>query len=338
MNLRLLLLILVVFLFSCEKENEDFQEPEKEYSREISFEITDHLFSGENIKHIEFIENGFYYYSGNKIYLSDKSGSMLKSFDVASDVLSMAYNPKNGTLYFGTKSSGLGKAKKSDIKYFTVENSNLPRNVIRQVECDVSGNVWCNTSAHMISGLVKYDGRRFIEYTPENSGLPENLIHNIRILNNSIYILSRDVETGKVGLEFKNNSWHKLFQSGGCGPTDMDIDSEGNMYFIEDSREYCGGGLFPDDVLFSFRNNKKTAHREYEGIVDFPYLLKTDKRDFVWVAKFASVQPKHISVFDGNKWHASSTEFPDDFINCIEVDEENNIWLGTTNGIYILDQ
>ncbi|MDB4584565.1 hypothetical protein N9164_15545 [Draconibacterium sp.] len=336
MNLRLFLLVCAVTLFSCEKD--DIEQPDIEYSSEISFKISDHLFSGKNIKQIEFVDNGFYYSIGNKIYLSDKSGSIINSFDAASDVLSMAYNQKDESLYFGTNSSGMGRAKGTATKYFTVENSDLPRNVVRQVECDGAGNVWFNTSAHMISGLVKYDGRGFVEYTPQNSDLPENLIHNFSIQNNTVYILSRGVETGKVGLKFRNNSWEKLFESGGCGPTDMDIDSDGNMYYIEDSREYCGGGLFPDNVVFSFQNSQKIILREYEDLVDSPYLLKTDKRDYVWVAKFASMQPKHISVFDGNKWHACPNQFPDDFINCIEVDEDNNIWLGTTNGIYVLNQ
>ena len=79
--------------------------------------------------------------------------------------------------------------------------------------------------------------------------------------------------------------------------------------------------------------------REYPDLKHIPYyLLKTDKRNYLWNAKFGSQDLKRLSVYDGENWHQPPKDFPDDFINCIEVDNKNNIWLGTANGIYVLDQ
>ena len=338
MNLRLLLLIFIVFLFSCQKD-EDINEPDVEYSPEISFDITTHFFPAENIKQIEFADNRFYYSIGSKIFLADQTGRTLKTYSADSDVLSLKFNPKDESLYFGTKSSGLGRSKSNNIQYFTVENSDLPRDLIRNVHADNDGNIWFNASAHQVGGLVKYDGKHFTEYNPENSDLPENLLHKICIRENEIFVLSRGAETGKVGLKFKNNTWYGLFESGGCGITDMDIDSDANMYYIEDSREYCGGGLLPDDVVFVFKNGEKTMLREFPDLMHIHYyLLKTDKRNYLWNVKFGYQDLKRLSVYDGENWYQPPESFPDDFINCIEVDDENNIWLGTNNGIYILNQ
>ena len=66
--------------------------------------------------------------------------------------------------------------------------------------------------------------------------------------------------------------------------------------------------------------------------------MNCDKRNFLWVGKLIAREHKLLSVYDGNKWHEAPEEFPDVFIHCIEVDENNNIWLGTDNGIYILNQ
>ena len=152
MNVRLLLVFFMVIFFSCD---EDIKEAEREYSTEINFDVSTHLFPGESIKQIEFVDNGFYYSIGSKIYLADQTGSTIRNYTADSDVLSLEFNPKDESLYFGTNSSGLGMAKGVNIQYFTVENSGLPRNLIRQVQFDERGNIWFNASEHMIGGLVK---------------------------------------------------------------------------------------------------------------------------------------------------------------------------------------
>ncbi|MFW5756601.1 MAG: two-component regulator propeller domain-containing protein, partial [Tangfeifania sp.] len=121
-------------------------------------------------------------------------------------------------------------------------------------------------------------------------------------------------------------------------PTDMEIDSRGNIYYIEDSREYCGGGLMSDLVVFKYSGGEKKMLREHENLMNRPHLLRADERDYLWTAKFQAEGYKRLSVFDGQQWQEAPQDFPDDFIYCIEVDSQNNIWLGTSNGIYVLEQ
>ena len=338
MNSRISILVVLLFLFSCSIENLVDISPEKNFSSEINFEISEHLFSGNSVKTIEFITDGYYYSVGKEIFYTKQSGQT-SSFEAGSEVISMAFNEKDKSLYFGTYSTGLGKFDGSKTRYYTIENSGLPRNLISNVECDNTGNVWFSSSAHQLGGLIKYSGRSFTKFLPENSQLPDNLIHQIKHRNGKIFIVSGNANKGgTITFEIDGGNWNELFESGGCSMSDLDIDSKGKIYYIDDSREYCGGGLFADEVVFSFSNNQKTILREYEDFADFPYLLKIDKRNYVWVAKFSSNQHKNFSVFNGEKWNEAPTEFPDDFIHCVEVDNDNNIWLGTNNGIYILNQ
>ncbi len=70
----------------------------------------------------------------------------------------------------------------------------------------------------------------------------------------------------------------------------------------------------------------------------YPYILKSDKRNYIWQAKFYKEGYETLSVYNGKEWIKAPSVFPRDVIRCIEVDDENNIWLGTDNGIYILEQ
>jgi ligand-binding sensor domain-containing protein len=346
MNYRFLVLVLFVVFLSCDKKDTfpelceiDNNSASKIFSKQIKFEISEHILAGKKVKQIELISNGYYYSVGKEIFLGNRNNRVSSSFQAESDILALAYDENNKTLYLGTNKSGFGKLEGDEITYFTVENSGLPRNLISRVECDCNGNVWFSSSAHQLGGLIKYNGSRFQKYLPEDSHLPDNLIHEIEIKNGKMYIVSGNPnKTGTIITEIEGNNWTELFQSGGCSMGDLDIDSDGNIFYIDDSREYCGGGLFPDEVVFSFSNNQKTILREHEDIWHFPYLMKIDKRNYVWVAKFSSNQHGILSVFDGENWQEAPEEFPNSFIHCIEVDDDNNIWLGTNNGIYILNQ
>jgi ligand-binding sensor domain-containing protein len=330
-----LFLVPLFFLFSCNKDDDDVAP--NEFAEEIRFEISKHLAVGESVKCIEITAGGYYYSSGNKLnFISENDNNY--SVTASSEILSLAYNSNEGALYLGTKESGLGKLVSTEIHYYTVEKNNLPRNLISQVVCDPEGNIWFNSSAHQLGGLVQFDGTYFEQYLPENSPLPENLIYKIQIRNGMVYLFTQNSKTGRAVFSVSGSHWVKLFETGGCFPTDMEIDSRGNIYYIEDSREYCGGGLMPDLVVFKYSGGEKKMMREHENQMNRPHLLRADERDYLWTAKFQAEGYKRLSVFDGQQWHEAPQDFPDEFIYCIEVDSQNNIWLGTSNGIYVLNQ
>lgn len=338
MKLIYIFFILLIFLFSCSKDNDiDNDVALNEFSREIRFEISKHLVASEAVKCIEITDDGYFYSSGNTLNFLAKNGDNY-SVSANSEILSLSFNPKDGSLYLGTKESGLGKLTGTDIQYFTTENSRLPRNLISQVECDNKGNVWINSSAHRLGGLFMYDGFRFQQSLPDELPVPGQLIYRVRQKNGKIFAIINNPESGRSIFSISGDKWAKLVESNGCIPTDMEIDSRGNIYYIEDRREYCGGGLFPDPVVFKFSDGEKSIVREHENQMNHPRLLRVDARDYLWTAKFFAEGYKRLSVFDGSQWHEAPQDFPNDFIYCIEVDAQNHIWLGTTNGIYVLEQ
>jgi ligand-binding sensor domain-containing protein len=339
MNSRIVSIAVFIFLFSCQNENVEILNPE-DFSQEISFTVSEIFQPGIPVKWIELTEDGYYYCSGKTIFfVNSDQNRKVKSFESESDITCLEYNLREKSLYFGTASNGLGKYDGNQTKYYTSENAGLPRNYISHVACDNNGNTWFSSSVHMEGGLVKYNGSVFAKYLPENSPLPDNLVHQVICKNNSIYVVSDNPDKlGTIVSKITGNKWNKIFESGGCSINSMDIDSNGDIYYISDGREYCGGGLLSDEVVFSFSNQQKTVLREYEESMDLPYLVKVDKRNYVWVAKYPLHMGNIISVFDGEKWNKSPENFPEVSFYCIEVDDKNNIWLGTSDGIYILNQ
>lgn len=355
MKPKILLILLFGFVLSCEIQNKEItEEIEKNpdvdscfceenvsdelFDPQINFDISKHLFPGKKVKNIAFNNEG-YFYSGNSIlnFVSwDETEN--HAFDVASTITALAFNHSSKLLYIGTEKNGFAEFDGINFKYFNVENSGIPRNQIREVICDCNGNVWCNSSVNREGGLVKYNGSKVSVMLPENSLLPTNLIYLTKTRNGKVYVASANPDdTGVIISEICGDYWTELGKDRGCIISGMGINSEGEIFYLNDSREYCGGGLMLDFVLKEMVDSLKIIHRETEILHTMYYRLTIDLRNYIWLAKFNTNNQERLTVFDGEKWFEAPT-FQDIFINCIEVDENNNIWIGTNNGIYILNQ
>jgi hypothetical protein len=328
-----------LIIYSCSNKKTPDDVPEEQPGEnEISFTISQHLFAGTAVQCIAFNNQGGYFYSvGNQIILME-SGKQVASFTVNSLVYSMTYNPKDSSLYFGTKESGLGRMHNNKITWFTVENSGLPRNLVSKVIYDNAGNVWFISSASKLGGLMKYNGKTIEKFLPENSALPGNIVYDITAYGGDVFVSAEDPKSGFFIMKINDGNWSQVLHSKGCYIFQkVEVDHEGRIYYTDDSREYCGGGLMPDFVVFSLINGEKVVLREGNiGTELTPYILKSDKRNYLWQAKFYKEGYETLSVYNRKEWIKAPAGFPHDHIRCIEVDEENNIWLGTDNGIYIL--
>ncbi len=300
MKKNIIIIVFFYLLFPC-CQKDLIKEEEIIFNSEIRFIISDHLLPGRSVSNIVFIDEKNLFCSVGTQLLYLEGGIVKDSFTATSDVLSLAYRQQDNSLFFGTYSSGLGRLYNGEIYYSTAENANLPYNRIRELVSDESGNMWFSSSAHQVGGLIKYDGVGFDKFFPENSPLPYNLIFKVKFRSGKIVVVAQNPGGGTKTFQIQGNKWEELFESGGCSIKDIDVDSKGKIYYIDDSRDYCGGGLWSDEVVFVFDKNDKQILREYEYSMDLvylPYVLKIDKRDYVWVGKYSSGD-KRLSVFDG---------------------------------------
>ncbi len=305
-------------------------------NEEISFEITAHLYPGTSIKAITFADqNHWFCASGNEIIEVKSEQKTIHS--VTSEVISMDWNKTEGALWFGTNSSGLGQLKNGSISYFTRESHGLPRTeYIRNIVCDREGGVWFNSSAHKMGGLAYYKNGSFNFYNPENSILPDNLVKSIANSGNNIYVTTGGYVGQQKLVKISGTQW-ELLPVTGYYLMDMTFDRNEILYIIDDYSLSSSTLNKSRIIVFDGQKIENLTPDNVSGSWYHPYILNTDMRNYLWVAKFESETSKCLQVYNGKDW-IEPTSFPDDFINCISTDSRNSVWLGTTNGIYVLEQ
>lgn len=329
---RSLLLLLFINVFSGCGDITEIED--KTWQPDISFGVTSRLAEGKEISSLAVIDNENYYYStGNQLFfvINGESGQL----NAASNILAMAWNKRDNSLWLGTLSSGLARFKEGKITYFDQNSDHFPRNLVGDVVCDNNGVVWFNCSAHLLGGLGKYSNGKFLFFTPANSGLPDNLIKSIACLGQKVYVVTGGTVDNQKIVVIEGDRW-KFIPVGGYYLMDMDVDRNGKIYIIDD---VTLSSSFMTNKILLCENGECRNILPVNSRNDFwPRQLKTDLRNYLWVSKFGSEPGKNLSVYDGNKWHEVPSGFPEVSINCLAVDKNNTIWLGTDRGILLLGQ
>ncbi|MCK4346127.1 MAG: hypothetical protein KAX05_12655 [Bacteroidales bacterium] len=309
----------------------------KDYSPVVSFNITGRMLEGKWISCIEPNYKGnTWIASGKELYY--KNGSEEKTYTLDFPILDFSI-AGDETLWIGTKDGGLGHLTKNGITWYTKANSGLPRDYIGNVEVGLDGRVWFSSGAHDYGGLVVYDGKKFYLFTPDNSMLNQHVIADIGIDHDgSIYIIT----TGKVGktnvYRISDNSWECLGNDDGnfYWVTVFTVGPTGIIYLLEDFG--LSSSSSNSNTLFEFRDNdwKKL---EADFMLTFFTAIKADRRNYCWAANIED-NSYALHVYNGNSWEEPLEElFLGDKITTIETDNDNNIWIGTTqNGVFILKQ
>jgi ligand-binding sensor domain-containing protein len=331
---RICLIIIVLALLSgqsCEK-NDNFPTG-------ISFKLSERMLEGKKISCIDTDHEGNVAIGSDKIlyYLKDGDGD---SYDLEFEIMDLAIGPDE-SVWIGTSGGGLGRLSGDDFTWYTNENAGLPRNYVRNVKVAPDGKIWFSSCAFRIGGLGVFDGKDFEFLTPENSPLNQNIIEDIEINkeDGSVYIAT----TGTVGrtniYRISDQSWDCLGDEEGMfyWVFSFTLGQSGKIYLVED---FSLSSTMRSNNLFQFEDDQwnKIDFGEMPGL-NFFTRMKADKRNYCWIAG-SDDESAYLHVYTGKTWITSPKNlFPDNYITAIEVDDENNIWVGTWNdGVYILNQ
>ncbi len=224
-----------------------------------------------------------------------------------------------------------------EFTFFNSENSGLPRDLIFDVETSPDGSVWFSSSAHQLGGLMHYDGD-FELFTPDNSIINHNLILGLKInTEGEVYFFSEGTITeAKVFKTDGQNKWSKL---GGdvifYWIATLDLTSKSEPVVVTDHSLSSCWGCYENEVAIYQGGKWKVFERNFD--IDFFNRMFIDKRDYIWVQGSVQSDYSGYFVFDGNEWHRSEEgQIPEGFIKSVKVDNQNNIWFCTTEGIFIL--
>lgn len=233
---------------------------------------------------------------------------MPDDFAIALDV-----DNKTGDVWVGTK-KGLARLQGSVWTVYDSTNSALGKEPITGIIVSDS-IVWVGTT----NGLVKFDGTTWTRFTPQNSSMPAGLVRGMALDING------DIWMGLSNETFENN------------PT-----SNFGTTFYGLLLSMVGLAKF-DGINWSLFNNTNSPL----DTSNYVNAIAIDKKGNKWIATASRFIMLHDSLdcfggggilkFDNTKWTAFTTEnspLPDNRINWVGVDNDNNIWFCHVKDFY----
>jgi ligand-binding sensor domain-containing protein len=330
-----LFFISLLILFSCNKDDEVAL---KEFSEAINFNISEWVLRGENITCVDFDKDGnAWIASGSNLIFYD--GLNTKSFSAGTVILDVCVSP-DGRVWLGTKEKGLARFSKGEFTFFTSENSGLPRDYVHEVEVAPNRKVWFSSSAHKLGGLMCYDHGTFSLYTPENSMLNQNIIQNLKVDKDSrVYFVTLGTVGSAAVFRIDNqNNWKQLNEEiSFYWISALNLTSDFEPVITTDHSLSSCMGCYENEVCLYQHGKWQIIKSDFE--VGFFNRMFVDKRDYIWVQGSKQGDYTSYFVYDGQNWHRSAEgQIPEVFIKSVKVDERNNIWFCTDEGIFILRQ
>ncbi len=329
------LTLIPVFLLLTTGCHTGSADPEEITNPDPGWTISGHLEPGTFIHTLAATDgNNYIFTSGTRVTIVE--ASQPKNYQAASEVLAMAVDPADGSLWLGTSASGLAHLHSAQFRYFSAESHGLPRNCVSDVAVTPRGAVWFSSSAHKLGGLCCLENGQVSLFTPENSLLPDNLVKSIALCGELVFVVTGGTVDQQKVVQISGGNWSSLPVQGYYLMA-AQADKKGTLYVIDDVSLSSSMAMNPKIWKF----NGTGAVNILPLLDRFQYTpagLITDHRNYLWVSGFAGETSKTLMVYDGEKWHEGPADFPELVIRSLAVDRSNTLWLGTDNGIYLLKQ
>ncbi|RMF03060.1 MAG: hypothetical protein D6768_06780 [Chloroflexi bacterium] len=234
----------------------------------------------------------------------------------------MALDPQDRVwlYYLEYRANGLSVFNGQSWATYTTENSGLAHNQVFDIAFDHQNRAWIATK----KGLNVFDGETWLTYTPDNSGLADNWVKKIAIDDrNRAWIATTkgiNVFDGKSWKTYTNQAGNRFW-----GTNVIAFDNQNKVWVgMEQGLNILDAG----SGEFYLYNPKEEV-----GNIIF------DSLGQVWLVpprNYACVNP--IRVLSKETWqdYADPT-LPDRCITVMAPDDAGNLWIGTYEGIKIIN-
>ena len=212
-------------------------------------------------------------------------------------------------------------------KQFTVSNSALPSDAIRDIQVLPDGSQWFATAG----GVVRVANQDWTIFSTANSPLPSNDVLKISYEKNMTVWFA----TSRGAASFGADQW-TCFNPGNSGLpsshiTDILIDPWGNKWF---STFDAGVAKHIGSLWFVHNSNNSPLHNTV-----YRMIIEDDPEIPNWVLWCAT--PVGATFFNGTIWKVFSTQnsgILEDTVTCMTSDHAGNKWFGHKNGISLFSQ
>ena len=270
-----------------------------------------------------------------KINSSNECVYLEKINEINDDVRTVYYD--NGCIYAGTFKSGiyLMSIKTNEISSINMSNSKIPSNEVKKIIKDSRGIFWIGTK----KGLVKYnlENKKIITYKKKE-------YDNKSLVDNSVYSILED----KGGL-----IWVGTYSGLSCFDPDNKIENytvRCNSKFTindnvihgiyEDEEGLVYLGTSQNGVNILDRKNHRVdyidVHTNGMNLVNNNVLDVDGYKNYIFVGtdeglNVIDIKNKTCDLYNEENGLLNKR------VKCLYVDSQKRLWIGTANGIYILN-
>lgn len=260
---------------------------------------------------------------------------------LGSNSITKLYKDRDDKLWIGLVVNGVDRINLHQPKFFNISKSNLderqiPSNLINYLLLDDAKNFWIGTE----NGLIKSDSnlnliRVFIENPMNPNSLSNDVITGLMKARDGklwigTYLGGVDVYNPRTN-RFTNLS--KIANGGALSSSFVRSfyeDSDGNIWI----GSIRGGLDMYNPITEKIINHKRSI------LSNYIMKITGDAHNNLWVATFGdglwkyNTKTKKIDVFSTNE---SKNSLADNFINTLYFDKDSNLWIGTANGLNMMD-
>lgn len=326
----IILFALFFSLFSC-KQTEEKPLPSDDTVKMIldDYYITSIAFDHQGNAWIGTSQQGLIKYNSGELTVFNASNSSLPQ----EFIWDIAVDSKNN-VWIGCDNE-LVKYDGTTFTVFNSSNTPMPEDWVQSIAIDSKDNVWFSSSRFRKGGLVKYDGSQWTVFTPDNSPLPVNMVRSIVVdKNDNVWIAANETVSNSHLVRLSGNEWTDYSNTSfGFAPYylgKIDISSQDKICAIID---YSLSSVFPPEgpqlFIFDGTSSKQISSDSFTGI----HSIAIDHTDNIWCAR-----DKGYAVYDGEKWTSGKASLKDTHILVMEQAPDNKMWMGTGNGIAVVDE
>jgi hypothetical protein len=228
----------------------------------------------------------------------------------------------NGVKWIGSLNNGLISFNNIEFRNYNESNSPIPKNKINCVSVDENNRIWTGTDF----GIAVFDHINWTVYTRDNSGLTTNIINSINFDNlGNVWI-----GTARGLVKFDGIIWENFNDAQfRVWAMDTEFDNQGINWIGT-----------KEEGIVSLENNNLTFYNDL--IYNFPTnrisSVTKDKNGNMWFTHMPdSAQASGVSYWDGNVFTSRFLGTPNNNVNNIFIDVDNNKWISTWEGFIWFD-
>ena len=343
----LFLLLFLVSLYACEKSGGSSKIISTDFQHYIleGYDITsiafDNLgnawmgtfnaFSPGDINKPELIKHNI---ELNSSVIYNASNSLIKDSIYIWDI---AVDNKNN-VWIGC--DGLIKFDGINFTKYYPGNTIIPEDFITSIAVDSKDNIWFSSSRVASGGLVMYNGTNWNVYTPHNSALSMNGISSIAVdHDDNVWLAQFGYLSEACLVKINDNTWTEYLKEELASPAaklrNIAIDSKNRVCAVLDyTLDNPDYSIQRDQIIiFDGLDSKQLENPGFDSIKG----IIVDNDDNIWCV-ISNINEEFrgssLAIYDGSDWLIDSMTFRNTRIETIVQSKDNNIWLGTANGVY----